>query len=184
MLAAEVGEAEACRAIGVRSAIMRRWCAEYDSAQPERGRSPFVELERLFAGDCCPEYQCGRVYKYRPSEFTTVSGQSPLVVTRHTVEALQCNLCKAVFKAPLPEVLEADGIQERTLYSYSAIAIVCTYRFFAGMPMHRQERVGCGRLKEARDPKLKPGPERSGWELSNYGHSWIRTSDFHRVKMN
>lgn len=92
-------------------------------------------------GDRCPQCDRGRIYKYRPDEFTTISGQSPLVATRHIVDALQCNLCKSVFKAPLPEILEEDGIYQRKLYSYSAVAIVATYRFFAGVPMHRQERL-------------------------------------------
>jgi hypothetical protein len=81
------------------------------------------------------------VYKYRPDEFTVVSGQAPLIATRHVVEALHCNLCKSVFKAPLPEPLLADGVEERPLYTYSAVAMVVFFRFFAGVPMHRQDRL-------------------------------------------
>jgi len=99
------------------------------------------EHTSLSSGDHCPDCMRGRVYKYRPSVFTTVSGRSPLVATRHTVDSLQCNLCKAVFKAPLPEALEADGVSGRTLYSYSAVAMVCIYRCFGGLPMHRQENL-------------------------------------------
>jgi transposase len=95
----------------------------------------------LHSGDACPECLRGRVYKYRPSSFTTISGRSPLVATRHTVDSLQCNLCKAVFKAPLPVELEADGVSGLTLYTYSAVAIVGIYRFFSGQPMHRQESL-------------------------------------------
>src|SRR5690606_8607469 len=57
----------------------------------------------LSAGDVCPDCARGRLYKYRPSVFTTISGQAPLVATRHTLDALQCNGCKQVFRAPLPE---------------------------------------------------------------------------------
>lgn len=113
-----------------------------------RGASAFGKLahahhahQSLHAGDACPECERGRVYKYEPDQFTTVSGQSPLVATRHTLEKLRCNLCKAVFKAPLPEILLDDGIEERRLYSYSAVAMVVFYRFFAGLPMHRQDRL-------------------------------------------
>src|SRR5262249_3601847 len=45
------------------------------------------------------------------------------------------------FQGPLPEDLEHDGIPERPLYSFSAVAMVATYRFFAGLPMHRQDRL-------------------------------------------
>lgn len=95
----------------------------------------------LRCGNTCPECKRGRLYKYKPSEFTTVSGRSPLVATRHIVETLQCNLCKALFKAPLPEELVADGVQERPLYTYSAVAVAAVYRFFGGLPMHRQQML-------------------------------------------
>jgi len=48
----------------------------------------------LGSGDICPGCLRGRVYKYRPNSFTAISGRSPLVATRHTVESLQCNSCK------------------------------------------------------------------------------------------
>jgi hypothetical protein len=95
----------------------------------------------LNAGDVCPDCARGRLYKYRPSVFTTISGQAPLVATRHTLDALQCNGCKQVFRAPLPEAFEDDGVSGKTLYSYSAVAMVAIYRCFAGMPMHRQQSL-------------------------------------------
>jgi transposase len=95
----------------------------------------------LHAGDRCPACTGGRVYKYQPSEFTSVSGRSPLVATRHTVESLQCGMCKEVFRAPLPARYEDDGVYGRTLYTYSAVAMVSVYRYFAGLPMHRQQTM-------------------------------------------
>jgi len=113
-----------------------------------RNAEAFEQLEQahhahvtLHSGDCCPSCSRGRVYKYRPSAFTTISGRSPLVATRHTVESLQCNLCKDIFRAPLPAAMEADGVSGRTLYTYSAVAMVCILRCFGGMPMHRQDRL-------------------------------------------
>lgn len=46
-----------------------------------------------------------------------------------------------MFRAPLPASLEADGIDGRSLYSYSAVAMVCILRCFGGLPMHRQDRL-------------------------------------------
>ena len=69
------------------------------------------------------------------------TGHAPLVATRHTAETLQCNRCKTSFTAPLPEALQQDGVNGRSLYSYSAVAIVCIYRCFAGVPMHRQQNL-------------------------------------------
>jgi transposase len=117
-------------------------------AHGRRSAGAFGSLEQayhphtsLHAGDPCPACTDGRVYKYQPSEFTSVSGRSPLVATRHTVESLQCGMCKAVFRAPLPERFEEDGVHARTLYSYSAVAMVSVYRYFAGLPMHRQQTM-------------------------------------------
>lgn len=113
-----------------------------------RGPEAFKKLvhehhahRQLAVGDVCPECARGRLYKHAPDEFTIVTGQSPLVATRHTVECLRCSLCKSVFKAPLPEPLLADGVEIRPLYSYSAVAMVVFYRFFAGLPMHRQDKL-------------------------------------------
>ena len=114
-----------------------RRCAE-DFRDVEEAHHAHVSLP---SGDRCPGCLQGRVYKYRPRVFTTISGRSPLVATRHTLETLQCNLCKDVFQAPLPAVLEADGVDGRTLYTHSAVAIVCILRCFGGLPMHRQDRL-------------------------------------------
>ncbi|MFC1612066.1 transposase [Myxococcota bacterium] len=121
---------------------------EYRDPHGRRNADNFEQLEQahhahvtLHSGDCCPSCLRGRVYKYRPSTFTTISGRSPLVATRHTVESLQCNLCKEVFRAPLPAVLEADGVSGRVLYTHSAVAMVCILRCFGGLPMHRQDRL-------------------------------------------
>jgi len=111
----------------------------------------------LAAGDDCPECFRGQLYKYRPAVFTTISGRSPLVATRHTQETLQCNLCKTVFKAPLPEALQADGVSGQTLYSHSAVSMVSIYRFFAGMPMHRQQSI--------QEALGVPIPDASIWDL-------------------
>ena len=126
-------------------------CADTTKNRNPHGRrsdKDFEQLEEvhhahvtLHSGDTCPGCLRGRVYKYRPSEFTTISGRSPLVATRHTVDALQCNLCKEVFRPPLPAALLADGVGGLVLYTYSAVAMVCILRCFGGLPMHRQDRL-------------------------------------------
>ena len=133
-------------------------------AHGRRSADDFDQLERmhhahvaLHPGDECPSCLRGRVYKYRPSEFTTISGRSPLVATRHTRDSLRCNACEEVFRAPLPATLEADGVDGRTLYSYSAVAMVCILRCFGGLPMHRQDR-----LQEALGV---PVPDASIWDM-------------------
>jgi hypothetical protein len=129
-----------------------------------RSQEDFEQLDEahhthvaLHSGDTCPSCMRGRVYKYRPSVFTTISGRAPLVATRHTVDSLQCNLCKEVFRAPLPAALELDGVNGKVLYTYSAVAMVCILRCFGGLPMHRQDR-----LQRALGV---PVPDASIWDL-------------------
>jgi predicted house-cleaning noncanonical NTP pyrophosphatase (MazG superfamily) len=42
----------------------------------------------LRSGDVCPECARGKLYKYKASAFVAVTGRSPLVATRHTLERL------------------------------------------------------------------------------------------------
>ena len=126
-------------------------CLESRKSRDPHGRRKASAFENLVekshhhtilsSGCECPDCARGKLYKYRPNTFTTVSGRSPLVATRHTQEALQCNLCKAVYKAPMPQECVDDGVSGLVMYSYSAVAITSIYRFFAGMPMHRQETL-------------------------------------------
>jgi hypothetical protein len=133
-------------------------------AHGRRRSADFEQLEAahhahvaLHSGDTCPGCLRGRVYKYRPSVFTTISGRSPLVATRHTVESLQCNVCKEIFRAPLPATLARDGVNGKVLYTNSAVAMVCILRCFGGLPMHRQDR-----LQRALGV---PVPDASIWDL-------------------
>jgi hypothetical protein len=63
-----------------------------------------------------------------------------MYATRHVAERLQCNMCKVLFTAT-DQDLERDGIDGRLLYSYSAAAVVCIHKYFAGLPWFRQEFV-------------------------------------------
>lgn len=98
------------------------------------------KLVGLAKGDECPECGKGKLYKYEPAITVRISGNSPLTATKHIREKLRCNSCLQYFSAPLPkEVIEDGG--EDNLYSYSARAIMSIYRYFGGMPLHRQESI-------------------------------------------
>lgn len=97
-------------------------------------------LVELAKGDVCPNCGKGKLYKYEPSVTVRISGSSPLISTKHIRERLRCNLCSEYYTANLPaEVIEDGG--EKNQYTYSAKAIMAIYRYFGGMPLHRQENL-------------------------------------------
>ena len=95
----------------------------------------------LTPGCLCPECHRGKLYKYRPSQYMTISGQPVFTATQHVVEQLQCNLCDATFRAPLSEAARLDGAFGTTLYSYSAVALMAIFKFFGVVPWHRMETL-------------------------------------------
>lgn len=95
----------------------------------------------LTVGCRCPGCGRGKLYRYNPSQYMTISGQPVFTATQHIVEQLQCNLCDEIFKAPLSEEARLDGADGRTLYSYSAVALIAIFKFFGVMPWHRMETV-------------------------------------------
>lgn len=95
----------------------------------------------LTVGCRCPGCGRGKLYRYNPSQYMTISGQPVFTATQHIVEQLQCNLCDEIFKAPLSDEARLDGADGRRLYSYSAVALIAILKFFGVMPWHRMETV-------------------------------------------
>lgn len=98
------------------------------------------KLEDLSKGDICPKCGIGKLYKYEPAITVRISGNSPLTSTKHIFERLRCNSCLEYFTAKVPEEVSKDG-NGKQMYGYSARAIMAIYRYFGGMPMHRQESL-------------------------------------------
>ena len=99
------------------------------------------KLEGLAKGDVCPKCEKGKLYKYEPAVTVRISGNSPLVSTQHIRERLRCNACGEYFTAELPKEVKDDGGEDNQ-YTYSAKAIMAIYRYFGGLPLHRQESMG------------------------------------------
>ncbi len=95
----------------------------------------------LTVGCECPRCQRGRLYPFEPARFASITGHAPLEGGRHEAEQLQCNLCKVVFRAPLGDHLQQDGVSGKRLYSYSAASVICIYKYFGGLPWFRQETL-------------------------------------------
>jgi transposase len=95
------------------------------------------KLEGLAKGDICPKCGKGKLYKYEPAITVRISGNSPLVSTKHIRERLRCNSCLEYFTADLPQEVKDDG-GENNHYTYSAKTIMAIYRYFGGIPLYRQ----------------------------------------------
>lgn len=111
--------------------------------KPEKVLKPIVchhKLEGLSKGDVCPKCGMGKLYKYEPAITIRISGNSPLSCTQHIREKLRCNACLEYFTADLSDEVKEDG-GENNQYTYSAKAIMAIYRYFGGMPLHRQESL-------------------------------------------
>jgi len=98
------------------------------------------KLEELAKGDECPKCGKGKLYKYEPAVTIRISGNTPLVSTKHILERLRCNTCGEYFTAPLPQEVKDDGGEDNK-YTYSARSIMAIHRYFGGMPLHRQESL-------------------------------------------
>ena len=67
------------------------------------------KLEELSKGDVCPKCGIGKLYKYEPAITVRISGNSPLISTKHIFERLRCNSCLEYFTAKPPEEVKTDG---------------------------------------------------------------------------
>ncbi len=99
------------------------------------------KIEGLSKGDICPECEKGKLYKYEPSISIRITGSTPLISTKHIRERLRCNACLAYFTAELPKEVVEDGGKDN-MYTYSSKSIMSIYKYFGGMPFHRQESLG------------------------------------------
>jgi transposase len=94
----------------------------------------------LKKGQRCPDCERGNLKKCEPGVFIRVSGHSPLLTTQHLSERVRCGSCEQYFTAELPEEVKADG-EPGQMYGYSARALMAIYRYFGGLPFHRQESI-------------------------------------------
>jgi hypothetical protein len=96
--------------------------------------APRIEIAHpeLKSGDPCPECKEGKLYKIsEPGVEIRVKGAAPLTATIYELEKLRCNLCGAVFTAPLP----ASAGKKK--YDASAAAMIALLKYGYGLPFNR-----------------------------------------------
>ena len=104
---------------------------------------PAVEvhtIESAHKGDQCPACEKGKLAKVDPATFVRVSGQAPLIVTRHVLEQLRCSTCGTYYSAELPKQHSQDGARGQQ-YGYSARAIMVIFKTLTGVPYFRQQSL-------------------------------------------
>lgn len=106
----------------------------------------FISHPSLSNRCLCPECLKGKVYKEKKAGvFIYFEGQSPIRATVFELEKLRCNLCGAIFQAPLPEKIASENQGSRH-YDETAKSMMVLLRYGYGLPLNRlsnlQEDMG------------------------------------------
>jgi len=89
----------------------------------------------LKPGDLCLRCEEGPVYGMKPRRLVRLRGQTPIRATVLELERLRCNLCDAIFTAPVPA-----GFGKKK-YDETAAAMIALLKYGSGMPWNRLERL-------------------------------------------
>jgi hypothetical protein len=97
------------------------------------------EVPGLKKGDECPSEDCkGRLYSHQPVDsprrLIVFDAQAPIDPTIYKLNDLQCNSCKAFFKAELPTKLAEQGVGRVSgrQYTYRCIAFLLVAHYYFG----------------------------------------------------
>ena len=99
----------------------------------KNARQESIKHEVYKAGDDCPLECGGKLYNIEPGIVMRIYGQSEADVVRYEVEKLRCSSCLKVFSADTEHIGEEK-------YDEEFKAILATRKYFAGMPLYRQEQ--------------------------------------------
>lgn len=96
-------------------------------------RQETIKHEFYKTGDKCPLGCGGKLYNIDPGVIIRIYGQSEADVVKYEVEKLRCSSCMKVFSASTEQI----GNKK---YDEEFKAIIATRKYFAGMPLYRQEQ--------------------------------------------
>lgn len=111
--------------------------ADTPPAKPSIEKHPLIDYTR---GQSCPECLIGKLYKVDPATFVRITGQAPLVATRHVLERMRCNACGAYFTAELSQEHRDDGAVNQ-YFGFSARAMIVISKYLTGVPFFRQQSL-------------------------------------------
>lgn len=102
----------------------------YKGAERIKVPHPFLK-----PGDLCPRCEEGPIYGMKPRRLVRLMGQTPIRATVLELERLRCNLCDAIFTAPVPA-----GFGKKK-YDETAAAMIALLKYGNGMPFYRLDRL-------------------------------------------
>jgi len=95
-----------------------------------------VPHDTLKPGDACPDCKKGTVYETaQPGRIIRIRGQAPLGATVYELQKLRCNLCGAIFTAPIPDGVGSDK------YDAESASMIALMKYGSGVPFNRLERL-------------------------------------------
>ena len=120
------------------------------SKPPKNKPKPKAEKNHAYCGDAqfepvpkgqtCPDCQVGTLRKVDPATFVRIKGQTPFTPEKHVLERLRCDTCGKYFTADLDETVKDDGDKHQK-YGYSARALICVTKSYAGTPLYRLDNM-------------------------------------------
>jgi hypothetical protein len=113
------------------------------------GHESYTGAERIFiahptlkSGDACLQCPKGKVYREKkPGIFINIEGRPPVLATIYELEKLRCNLCGAIYQAPLPESIADKAVSAPKHYDETAKSMIVLLRYGYGMPLNRLESL-------------------------------------------
>jgi len=108
-------------------------------AFPDARKRYFAHPEYDEPGCQCPGCLKGRIFP-DTGNWLRFYGEPFLKVVTVVYEIWRCNLCQAVYPAPVAKDLVDDGSSTRQ-FGYSAIAMIALSKYFFGTPWARQQRM-------------------------------------------
>ncbi len=111
-----------------------------NSAAAYRGAKHIkVTHAKLKHGSDCPDCEKGKVYgQKKPAFLVRVTGMAPINADVYECDRFRCNCCGKIFTAEAP-----DGVGEKK-YDESVTAMVALFKYGAGVPFHRLEKLQAG----------------------------------------
>lgn len=97
-------------------------------------------LSHYKKGQACPDCDVGTLRKVEPATFIRIKGQTPFTPEKHVLERLRCDTCGKYFTADLDETVKDDG-DKLQKYGYSARALICVTKSYAGTPFYRLDNM-------------------------------------------
>lgn len=98
-------------------------------------RKVTIPLEDLQPGQCCPDCQHAKLYRWKPAAIVLIKAQAPFEATLYEPEQARCQGCGKIYTAPLPK----ETVHGK--YHSSVPAMIAMLRYGMGLPHYRLAKI-------------------------------------------